>query len=203
MTPRTIIQTARYIASDTGVNVTVTRQSDAELLLYVKHGLQEMAVLRPDLFAQVGTMTCEPGAVEQAVTFLDAQRVIEVLGVTGGRAVTPMDRAVMDLFRPTWRQDPPAAAENWAPLEGDPLRFLIYPPAPAAQSLDIRYTRLPAAVGLDDTIGDVPSVYESALADYVIYRVDMKDDEHAVSARASAHYAAFKTKLGVNDAIQQ
>lgn len=197
MTPRTIIATARYLVQDTGINSSMPRQADDELLIYVNEGLKEMALFRPDLFTQVGDMACIAGQCEQSITFQDAQRLLDVLCIHGGQAITPMDRLTMDLFSPGWRTHAAAAAEQWAPLDGDPLRFFIYPPAPADQVLDVKYVRLPVSYAIDDQIGDVPAVYEPALADYVVYRAEAKDDEHVLAQRAAAHYTAFKSKLGV------
>ena len=123
-------------------------------------------------------------------------RLLDVLCIHGGRAITPMDRVAMDLFRPNWRADAPGDAQNWAPMDGDPLAFFIYPAAPPGQVLDVRYVRTPIEVALDDVIADLPLAYQPALADYVVYRAESKDDEHVLNQRAAAHYAAFKIKLG-------
>lgn len=197
MTPQDIITTARYLVQDLGTASGIYRQEDPELLGYVNEALKEVATLRPDLFSTIGDLTCATGKAEQGVTFLDAQALLDVMCIHEGRAITPMDRRALDLFMPDWRNAPPAQAEHWAPIEGDPLRFLIYPPAPAGQVLDVRYVRIPGTYTLTDTIGDLPDNYAPALADYVVYRAEMKDDEHVNANRAAAHYTAFKTKIGV------
>lgn len=194
MTPRDIIKQARYLTQDT--DSVVPRQTDAELLSYVNEALREACVLRPDLFSAIGDMTCTPGQCEQAIRFIDAVSLLDVLCIHGGHAVTPMDRQAMDLFKPNWRLDAAAAAKHWTPLPGDSLSFLIYPPAPAGQVLDVRYVRNPATYALDDVMGDLPLAYQPALADYLVYRAESKDDEHVLTQRAAAHYAAFKTKFG-------
>lgn len=195
MTPRDIINQARHITLDT--DTALPRQSDAELLSYVQEGLQEACVLRPDLFSTVGDMSCIAGQCEQAITFMDAVSLLDVLCIHAGAAITPFDRTTMDQFRPAWRTDTVGPAKQWAPLNGDPLAFFIYPPAPAGQVLDVRYVRNPAIYALDDTIGDLPAAYQPALADYVVYRAESKDDEHVLTQRAASHYAAFKSKFGV------
>lgn len=194
MTPREIIQQARYLTLDT--DSVVPRQSDDELLSYVNEGLREACILRPDLFAAVGDMTCTPGQCEQSITFLDAVRLLDVLCIHESSAITPMDRQAMDLFRPSWRTDAAGPAKHWAPMDGDPLAFFIYPKAPTGQVLDVRYVRNPIKVALDDVIGDLPLAYQPALSDFVVYRAESKDDEHVLNQRAAAHYAAFKIKLG-------
>lgn len=196
MTPQDIIKQARYLTLDTG---STSRQSDAELLSYVQDGLREACVMRPDLFSTVGDMACTPGQCEQSITFIDAASLLDVLCIHGGASITPFDRTTMDQFRPGWRLDAAGPAKQWAPLNGDPLQFFIYPSAPVGQVLDVRYVRNPAVYALDDTIGDLPAAYRPALVDYVVYRAESKDDEHVLTQRAAAHYAAFKTKFGAGN----
>lgn len=195
MTPQDIINQARRITND--LSAPVYRQDDAELLSYVNEGLKEAVILRPDLFSTVGDMTCTAGQCEQSITFADAVQLLDVLCIHGGVALTPFDRMAMDQFRPGWRTDAAGPAQNWAALSGDPLQFFIYPKAPVSQVLDVRYVRNPTEYAINDAIGDLPSAYMPALADYVVYRAESKDDEHVLNQRAAAHYAAFKSKFGV------
>ena len=198
MTPNSIITTARYLVQDLGTQSGIFRQSAAELLGYVNEALKEAAAMRPDLFTTVRAFTCLADQCEQTLAYADTARLLDVLCITGGAALTPMDRMTMDQFRPAWRNDPAGPAVQWTALEGDPLRFFIYPKAPAAQSLDVKAVRIPTTYGLADVITDLPDTFEPALADYVVYRTEMKDDEHAMSQRAGAHYTAFKAKIGAN-----
>lgn len=194
MTPRDIITQARHLTLDT--DSVLPRQTDVELLSYVQEALREACVLRPDLFSAVGDMSCTAGQCEQSITFFDAVSLLDVLCIHAGSAVTPMDRQAMDSFKPDWRLDTAGPAKHWSPLQGDPLSFFVYPMAPTGQVLDVRYVRNPVAVGIDDAIADLPLAYQPALSDYLVYRAESKDDEHVLTQRAAAHYAAFKTKFG-------
>ncbi len=195
MTPQTIITQARYELNDT--DSSAYRQSNDELVEYVNAGIQEVAKYKPEIFSTLGDMTCTQDQVEQAITFADASMLLDVVCIHDGRALRRFDRRVMDDFRPNWRSDTSAAAQQWAPLDNDPLQFYIYPPAPASQVLDIRYSRIPTTVALGDTIGDLPETYEPALVDYVIYRAEMKDDESVLNQRATSRYNSFLTKIGI------
>lgn len=199
MTPQHIIDEARYITNDAGTGAAIFRQSDDELLIYVNGALREAAILRPDLFSAIGDMVCTPGQCEQSITFLDAISLLDVLCIHDGNALTRTDRATMDQFRPTWRNDPAGQAENWIPLDGDPLKYFVYPKAPMAQVVDIRFVRNPTFYTIDETIFELPASYLPALADYVVYRAETKDDEHVLSQRAVSHFAAFKSKFGANN----
>ncbi len=181
MTPQDIIDQARHIMLDTDAS---PRQSDDELLSYVQEGLREACVLRPDLFSTVATLNCVAGQCEQTLTFANAVQLLDVLCIHNGRALTPFDRTAMDQFRPGWRSDTAGEAQNWAPLQGDPLQFYVYPKAPSSQVLDVRYVRNPAEYALTDSIADLPVVYQPALAWAVVYLAESKDDEHVLSQRA-------------------
>jgi len=192
MTPQGIITEARYILNDATATY---RQSDSELLGYVNSGIREVSALQPMVFASVGDVACVAASVEQAVTFTDAQALIDVMSIHDGNALTVFDWDAMNRFNPGWRTDTAAPARQWARIAGDPLRFFIYPKAPISQVLDIMYVRVPVTLALTDTISEVPAAYTTALVDYVVYRADSKDDEHSNSGRAVASYQAFVSKI--------
>jgi len=194
MTPQSIITTARYTLNDT--DSTGYRNSDAELLAYVNEGMREISMFRPDLFSSIGDFTCTIDSCEQRATFSDAQLVAKVLCIHGGAALTFFDMDAMDTFRPGWRADTAAAATQWSKHPVDPLRFFIYPKAPAtAQVLDLLYVRMPTDLLIGDTITEIPASLTPALVDYVIYRAENKDAEHVTSGRATMHAAAFAAKV--------
>lgn len=190
MTANDIITDARYILQD--ADSAGYRQSNDELLVYVNDGIAEASVLRPEWFQSKRAVVCTPGTVEQSLTFADAQAILNVIGITGGAALTPFDLAAMDAFNRNWRNDTAAAARQWSKDPGDPLRFYIYPKAPAtAQSIDVLYTRNPITLALDTTITDVPASAKPALVQYVVARAESKDDEFVNSGRAVAAYKNF------------
>ena len=195
MTPQGIIRTARTILNDNDPGG--YRQEDDELVGYINAGLQEVSILRPDLFQAVGHIECAPDTVEQALPFSSAQKLVTVIGVHDGPAVTPFDLNAMQAFNRNWKQATAGEARQWSAHPGDPLRFYLYPKAPAdtPQLIDVLYIKNPATVGLTDTITDVPATFESALVDYVIYRAESKDDENVLNQRAAASYSAFVAKV--------
>jgi hypothetical protein len=193
MTPQSILTLARNVLKDT--ESAYFRQSNDELVSYVNAGLKEACELMPESFRATGDFTCTSGQTEQAAAFEDARRLIEVVRIKNGAAVHLMDLAALSQFNPTWAADDAAPAENWAPKSGDPLRFFIYPKAPISQVLEIDYIRNPGTFTLNETITNLPETWESALADYVIYRAESKDDEHVNAGRAALHYASFVQKI--------
>lgn len=194
-TPRLIIAKARGLYND--ADSVLYRIEDDELLGYVNDGILEFSTRKPMIFSTIGDMPCTQGEVEHAVTFSDAQALIEVICIHGGKALTVFDMATLDAFNPNWRQDAEGEAEQWSKKDGDPLRFFITPPAPSGQVVDIRYVKTPTVLQLDDPITEMPEGYTPALIDYVIHRAESRDDEHAVSGRAALHLQAFNEKIGV------
>lgn len=194
MTPQDIITSARYVLNDT--DAIGYRNTDSELLGWVNGGLREISAARPDMFSFVGDYTCAVSSVEQQVTFTDAQEVLKVLCIHNGAALTSFDMDTMDSFKPGWRSSAVGAATQWSKHPVDPLRFFIYPPAPAtAQILDLLYVRVPTTLAIGDSITEIPASLTPALVDYLVYRAESKDAEHVNSGRAVAHGAAFVAKI--------
>ena len=69
-----VITDVRRIIQDT---TTTYRYSDTVLLAFANQALKRIAVLRPDLFANVSTITCTQNAVIQSAP-ADSIRIMEV-----------------------------------------------------------------------------------------------------------------------------
>ena len=189
MTPQNAITTARDIINDT--DPAAYRQSNDEMVRYYNDGLREISTLAPQLFVSTGDMQCAPAATEQGIAFADAQLLADVVRVKAGRAVLPCDMTTLSAFNPNWGQDVAAEAVNWFRHASDPLRFYIYPQSPVDQVLEVKYYRSPAVVALTDSVTDIPQSMEPAMVNYLVYRAEMKDDEHVNSGRSVASYQAF------------
>ena len=189
-TPSEVIQTARHIINDNDPDG-VFRQSNDELVGYVIDGLREISTIVPQMFYATGDIQCEPGTVEQAISFADAQVLVDVIRVKNGRFILPADMAALSAFNPNWADATEGEPGNWFRHGNDPLRFYLSRKAPDGQILEVKYVRNPSVVGIDEEITDVPSSFIPALGNYVVYRSESKDDEHVNSGRATAHYQAF------------
>lgn len=193
MTPQNCINTARSVINDT--DSVLYRQSDIELVKYFNDALKEASRLSPGHFMTTGDYTCTLNATEQAINFIDAQEFLGVIRIKDGKAVHEMALDSIQKFNPDWASDTAGSAQNWAKLPNEKLRFYIYPKTSVMQVLEVSYIRNPVVYVLTDTVDDVPDTWESALADYVIFRAESKDDEHVDSGRAVAHYNAFVQKI--------
>lgn len=192
MTPASIIADARPILNDT---VEEYRYATNDLLGYVNDAIKQAAILRPDLFSTIGDYVCIPGQCEQSLDFEDAVTLVEVLSHHGGNAILPFDLMSMNAFNPGWRGDTAGPATQWSKFADDPLKFFVYPKAPVAQSIDVRYVRRPGSYGLNDAISEIPDVYKPALVDYVVGMAESRDDEHVVSQRAAQFITLFTSRL--------
>lgn len=187
----TPVSTARTILNDAAAD----RYSAADLLLYANDALDLLVTLVPELFYTDGTHACTAGTVDQTLSFASALRLVNVNKIQGGNVVTQADLSALDEFDPAWRSATAAAAVNWQPKNGHPLKFMIYPKAPANQALEVTYVAVPSEYALTDDTG-LPASLADAVADYIVYRAETRDDEHVNSNRAIQFLATFTQKVG-------
>lgn len=184
------IATARGILNDPSA----VRYTAADLLGYANDALDQIVGMLPQLFHTDGTLACIAGSVEQELPLATGISLVRVNNVVGGNAVNPADRNMLDAYHPGWRNDTAGAAVNWMPVDNAPRKFLVYPKAPPAQTLDITYVAVPGEYTATDNTG-LPTVLSDAIADYVVYRAESRDDEHVNSNRAAQFMASFVAKV--------
>lgn len=182
--------TARVILQDT--DSTAYRYATADLLSYANDALDQMVTLVPSLFYSEGEITCVAGPL-QSIGYQEARALVKVRRIKNGTAVLPCSADTMNLFSPDWPTHTAGAAKNWMAVDNDPVRFYVYPPAVAGQILEVIYIETPDEyVATADT--GVPDIYSDAIADYIVYRAESRDDEHVVSQRAQSFYQSFVNK---------
>jgi len=192
LTLQPAVAEARTIINDTAVGA--YRYSDVDLLQYANDALDQALKVVPNFFYAWGEMTCATGETMQAVSFADAHVLGDAIRVKNGNALRPFDKLAMDAFNPNWHYDTAAAAENWARVSDDPVRFWIYPPPPASQVLEVMYVKVPAEYAAADDTG-LPTTMLPAIVDYIVYMAESRDDEHVNSTRAAQFFASFTLKL--------
>lgn len=192
MTLQPSIDAARTILNDT--NSASYRYSTADLLQYANDALDVALKLAPNFFYVWGDMVCEAGETLQAASFTDAHMVVEGVRVKNGAALRQFDKSTMDTYNPDWHNTTPAAATEWCRSNDDPVRFWIYPPSPASQTLQVLYVKTPDEYAATDDTG-LPTTMQPAITDYVVYMAESRDDEHVNSARQQQFYQSFAAKL--------
>lgn len=199
-----LILVIRPTLNDTSTTASEQRYSDAEFLDYMKDGLREAAVLRPDLFSVFTTMQCAVG-VEQdpRIAHPETFILVDVLGISGGDELWECDYATFKAWLPSWRRAPGGPAENWMRAPGDPNKqpspkFYVTPPSlGASQVLDICIVDTAGidALTLDSRV-PLPEPYVPAIEAYMIFRAETRDDEHVNTQRAQLFQGAFANQLG-------
>lgn len=190
LTLATPIATARGILNDT--DATGYRYSGPDLLQYANDALDVLVSLLPQLFYKDHEHTCTAGA-EQVLSFETARALVEVQRIKNGGVVLPGDRAMLDAFDPSWRTGTAGAAVNWMPVNDDPIRFLVYPPAASGQILNTVIVRVPAEYTDSQDTG-LPTTCADMIVDYVVARAESRDAEHVLSQRAAQFGASFIAK---------
>lgn len=179
------------------------RYSDESLLAHLKDGLREAAVIRPDLFATRGTVTCIAGP-EQRVPD-GAWFLVDILHNHLNEECYQADYESFRAFVPGWRSATPAAPTTWMryPVKGPDNRFLVHPPARAGDTLEAIY----AVCDVDDLDfdDDIPLdvVYHPALQFYITARAEAVDDQHTVTQRAAALRNDFAAMLAIGGKTEE
>ena len=189
-----VITEVRRILQD---NNTPYRYSDAYLLGFANQALKRMAVLRPDLFAYIGTVTCTANAVIQSAP-TDSIRIMEVFQVDGGSGVTEVSRDSLDETYPGWMNDAAGTCVNWMRHVRNPNRFFIYPKAPVGQVLVVEYAQTPPDYAADADVALLPDAYFPVVVDGAIFLAESVDNEHVNSNRAQLFQQTFTQALGVS-----
>jgi hypothetical protein len=184
------INIARGILNDT--DSTAYRYDTADLLRYGNDAIDQMVTLVPGLFYAEGEMTCLAGSI-QGVGYTTSRAIVTIRNVKNGAAILPCSKDSLDKFDPSWQTGATGPAKNWMGVENDPTRFYLYPPQAGGEKLTLLYIKLPKAFLQTEQTG-LPDIYEDAVADYIVYRAESRDDEHVISQRAQSFYQSFMNK---------
>ena len=183
---------------------TNVRFPNSELLKFFNDAQKEVVLHRPDATMVNTTFACATGSKQTLPT--QALRLIEVVRNVGGRAVTQVERRILDETLPNWHETTAGTnkIEHYVYDPADPKNFYIYPKgASGTHSLEVVYSSAPAEISIsnfdtDTTVISLDDVYSNCILDYVLYRSYQKDSEFAGNAqRAMMHYQSFANALGV------
>ena len=196
-----ILDRASIILQDTS-NV---RFPNAELLKFFNDAQREVVLHRPDAKAtNSAAFSCAVGSKQTLPS--TALRLIDVVRNVGGRAITQIDRKILDETLPDWHNataDANKKVEHFVYDPADPKHFYVYPAGEAAFDLEIIYSEAPSDVSIsnfdtDTTTISLDDIYANAVLDYMLYRAYQKDSEYAGNAeRSMMHYQSFTNALGI------
>lgn len=194
-----IINRASIILQDTS-NV---RFPQSELLKFFNDAQREVVMQRPDAKMVNVTMTCVAGSKQSIPA--SGLRLVDVVRNVNGRAVTQLDRKILDEQLPNWHETTAGTnkIEHFVYEPADPKNFYVYPKGTSSHNLEIIYSEAPADIsisnfGSDTTVISVDDVYANSILDYMLYRAYQKDSEYAGNQqRAAMHYQGFSNSLGM------
>lgn len=203
-----ILDRAGIILQDS-MNVRFPKQ---ELLKFFNDAQKEVVMHRPDAKMANTTFDCADGTKQTLPTA--AITLIEVIRNVSGRAITQVQRRILDETLPNWHQSTAGTnkIEHFVYDPAYPKIFYVYPQAVSgSHSLEIVYSAMPNDItitdaafanGTDIQVIDIDDIYANSLLDYVLYRSYQKDSEFAGNAqRAMMHYQSFSAALGVKTEI--
>ncbi|WP_315707541.1 DUF6682 family protein [Brenneria uluponensis] len=177
------------------------RWSKSELLDYFNDAINAVIIIRPDAGSVIEVFDCVPGTRQQLPT--EAIRLLDIIRVSGGRAVKPIARDVLDSSYPDWHTMT-GAVECYVYDAQTPQWFWCFPGAQAGTQLEINVARLPpAAVIADLSSGNerafpLNELYINPVLEWILFRAFSKDAENGNNATlASQHYQTFVDLLGV------
>lgn len=184
------ISIARGVLQD--ADATAYRTSNDRLVEIGNGALRSLASIRPEWFHDNFEFTCAAGAL-QALT--DAyQALVDVRRVKGGDAVLPCDQRILDAFMPSWMSASAGAAKNWMPHLNDPRRFMVCPPAPENQVLEVTAVKVPGPYTIEqDTT--LPNSITDAVAEYIVGIVEAGDDENVLAQRSAQFMTQFAARV--------
>lgn len=181
---------------------TFVRWTQGELLNYLNDAQRQIVLFRPDAKAVNAPFTCVNSAKQTLPA--DGLRLISVLRNTGGRAITKVDRSILDVQLPTWYETAVGSdgVKHYVYDALDPKNFYVFPKPAAAYQIDIIYAMSPVDIVIanhttDTQVIGIDDIYANALMDYMMYRAYQKDSEFANLNRAAVYYQAFTTSIGI------
>lgn len=188
---------------------TNVRFPNTELLKFFNDAQKEVVLHRPDANMQnVNNFTCVAGSKQTIPT--TGLRLIDVVRNVGGRAITQVDRKILDETLPNWHEtaaDATRKIEHFIFDPADPKNFYVYPKATTSFDLEIIFSAAPSDVSIsnfatDTTVISLDDIYANCILDYILFRAYQKDSEFAGNAqRSMMHYQSFANALGVKAQI--
>ena len=172
-----LIDRAETVLQDTNN----TRWAQAELLGYLNDAQREIVMQRPDAKVTNATLTC--AASSKQTLPAGALRLIDVIRNVSGKAITQIDRKVLDVQNPSWHTGSGnAAVEHFMYDPTDPKNFYVYPVPTNSVQISIAYSESTSDITIGnyssstDTIG-LDDTYANAILDYMLYRAYQKDSD--------------------------
>lgn len=197
MTPNDVIIDARRLAQDSGLLRAPDTYTAATLLGFVNQVLRQTAVLRPDLFTVITDIPTTPDVVEQTLP-VDSMRLVNILAVKEGNAVTEVSREMMDQSYPQWRLDPSGVPVNYMRHVRNPNQYFLYPRPSSGVILIGEYVASPPAYTLNQRIALLPDAFQPVIVSGVVMLISGVENNTQNGQRFSQFQEMYAQALGAN-----
>lgn len=192
-----VISRARTLLNDN--DAANYRWTNAELIDAINDAQKLIATHRPDSCSADTNVTLVAGATQTLPA--GGFRLMDIICNIGandaqGRAVTLINRSVVDGFDPAWRSGTKATViKHFIYDPGNPLKFDVYPPATSSAKVRLTYSKHPTAVTQTTDDLTITDQYFEHVLMFVMFRAYSKDMEFSSNAQLAGGYAALFTGL--------
>lgn len=171
----------------------------AELCDYYNDAVRAIILIRPDAGAVTERITAIAGAHQHLPP--GTVQLLEITGITDGRALSAASRQELNTSYPHWRQMH-GSPERYIYSGQTPREYWLFPAPQQEIMLDAVLVRIPDPVLLTDLNGATPvapgDAWVNPLLDWMLYRAFSKDaDQGAQLQLAMQHYQAFSDQLNL------
>ncbi len=186
--------TGTQISTRVGVllnDVSKIRWPDTERLDWINECRRQVAVRDTGIFGGATEIVHSLTAgCRQRITTPNAYMIVSIdSNLASGKAISETSRAVLDAFKPSWRNDTDTDVKHWFHDKTDPLAFWVYPGATGSVKGYALVMPSDITALTEDALPN--DKYEAAMVNYVCYRALSKEDEAAAATKAAAFYQLF------------
>jgi len=197
-----LIDRAENVLQDPGN----ARWTQAELLGYLNDAQREIVMHRPDSKVTSATHTCAASSKQSLPA--SALRLVDIPRNVNGKAITQIERKVLDVQNPTWHTGSGnTVVEHFMYDAADPKVFYVYPVPANTVQITISYSESTSDITIsnyssDTTVIGLDDPYANAILDYVLYRAYQKDADFAGNMqRVATYYQSFANSIGIKTRV--
>lgn len=174
--------------------------SDQDLLDDYNEALRALVGTQPDAY----TLTLDVDLVAGTVQTIpaDGQVILDVLENVGGKAITPVDRRMLDARNRNWpAMTATALVAHWMSDPRNPREWRNYPPNDGTGSAKIVYGAIPSDSPSSEPI-PVEDTYEPAVYAYLLGAAYRRNTTRQDLAKADGYFQRFLALLGLGAKAQ-
>ena len=163
--------------------------AQSELIAHLNAAIVDIVTLDPKASTYNGAFTAVAGAKQMlpdsALAFLDLPYNLDSTGLIPGRAITKVEIATLNAYKPSWYASPPSPETRHVAVDSEePRAFYCWPPCRAGDKKQIKYPFVPANVALLTDVFPLPDIYKDSVYLFVLWRAFTRNDIHGDSAKA-------------------